>query len=231
MMGTKLRCDVIMLATPQVEEYARYSRLLWTAYCARRDYQFRHYPDRLVLDMHINWSKVEMVRRHLIASNADIVVLVDADTYVCDPDMSLTGMLDQSSQKSMVFAPDTVRYGRFELPLNVLAAATHRTMRLPNAGFIVMENSKFTRQFFDDWLDLARNKFHHLADKHPRNQRVLWQGLFFQYRDKIGLLDKQVRRLQREDQLDRAMHEGCNVAHVSGGLSQSRVEDLIQKFG
>ncbi len=228
MPKSALSCDVIMLATREVDEYAQHSRLLWSKYCTRRGYQFQHYSDRLVPDMHVNWSKIEMVRRHLSKSRAEVVTLVDADTYVCNPNLCLTDILDRASPKSMVFAPDTVKYGWLELPLNVPATIKHGALRLPNAGFIVMENSEFTRQFFDDWLDLARNGLNHLADRHPRNQRVLWQGLYFQNLEKIGLLEGQIRRLQTEDQLDQAMKDGCYVAHVRGGISQAMVERLAR---
>jgi len=225
-----LQCDVIMLATPEIDDYARYSCALWSAYCARRGYQFFRYSERLVADMHINWSKIEMVRRHLAISQADVVTLVDADTYVCNPDMSLTDLLQHASPKTMVFAPDTIRRAVGEFPLNLSAAIAHRAMKLPNAGFIIMENSAFARTFFDDWLALARNSLNHLANTHPRNQRVLWEGLYFQYREKIGLLDGQVRRLQSGDQIDRAMRQGCDVAHVRRPMSPATVDRLMAKF-
>ena len=230
MTEAKLSCDVIMLATPEIDEYSRHSRALWSAYCVRKGYQFHHYSNRMVPDMHVNWSKIEMVRRHLAKSNADVITLVDADTYVCNPDMSLTDMLDNASPKTMLFAPDTTRNGIIELPLNFRAALEHRTMRLPNAGFIVMKNSPFARQFFDDWLDLARHELKHLSDTHPRNQLVLWKGLYFQNKARISLLKGEVRRLQTDDQLDQAMKAGCDVAHVRDGMSHATVERLIQNF-
>lgn len=226
MTQTKKRWDVIMLATSEIDSYARYSRLLWGEYCARNRCQFYHYPETLVPEMHVNWSKIEMARRHLASSEADAIALVDADTYVCNPDMSLTSLLGEHPQKQMVFAQDTIRYGNLELPLDFFSAVFHGTPRLPNAGFILMENSKFARDFFDEWMALAKNELKHLSDRHPRNQRVLWRGLYFQNKDKIGLLDGRVRRLQSEAQVDRAVAEGYDVVHVRGGISQTNVERL-----
>lgn len=230
MTGGKLKIDVIMLATKEIEDYAQYSSALWSMYCERQGYQFHRYVERIVPDMHVNWSKIEMVRRHLSNSEADIVTLVDADTYVCNPDMSITDMLERASPKTMVFSPDTNQTGWMEKPLNFRAALDNRTMRLPNAGFIIIEKSQFAQQFFDDWMDLARNELSHLADIHPRNQRVLWKGLYFQNRDKIALLNKEVRRLGTEGQLNRAMKTGCDVVHFRGGMPQILAERLIEKF-
>ncbi len=229
MSESKLRCESIMLATPEIDEYAQHSCALWSAYCARKGYKFYRYSERLLPDMHVNWSKIEMARRHLAKSRADVITLVDADTYICNADLSLTKLLYRAAPKAMLFAPDTARYGQLELPLNLGAAMAHGTMRLPNAGFIVMENSSFVRQFFYDWLDLARHRLSHLADKHPRNQQVLWRGLYFQNRDKIGLLGGEVRRLQTEDQLDRVLRNRCDVVHVRGGMSRAGVERLMTR--
>lgn len=104
------------------------------------------------------------------------------------------------------------------MPLHFISAISHGTLRLPNAGFILMENSKFTRDFFREWMAFAKNGLKHLSDRRPRNQRVLWRGLYFQNRDKVGLLDGRVRRLQSEAQLDRALAEGFDVVHVRGSL-------------
>lgn len=230
MSSRKKTCDVIMLATPEIDDYAQYSSALWAAYCERKGYNFFRYSERLIPDMHVNWSKIEMVRQHLAKSTADIVTLVDADTYVCNPDLSMNAILERFSSKAMVFSPDTTRNGLIELPLNRQAALEYRTMRLPNAGFIVMRNSEFVRQFFDNWLDLARNELSYLADIHPRNQNVLWKGLLSKHRDQIGLLGGEVRRLQTEDQLGKALRQGCDVAHVRYQISPAGVARLARKI-
>lgn len=229
MTSAGLSCEVIMLATKEIEDYAKYSSELWSKYCDHKGYHFRRYTERIIPDMHVNWSKIEMVRQHLNNSKADVVTLVDADTYVCNLDMSLTDMLERASPKSMVFSPDTCGIGIVERPLNCYAALSNFTRRLPNAGFIIMKNSDFARQFFADWMELARNKLNHLADKHPRNQRVLWKGLYFQNRDKIALLDGEVRRVATEFQIGKAIKQGCDVIHVRGGLPQKGVTRLLQR--
>ncbi|MFY0596607.1 MAG: glycosyltransferase [Cognatishimia sp.] len=230
MSSHKKSCDVIMLATPEIDHYAQHSSALWAAYCDRKGYNYFRYSERLIPDMHVNWSKIEMVRQHLAKSTAEIVTLVDADTYVCNPDLSINAIMKRFSSNAMVFSPDTTRNGPIELPLNKEAAVEYRTKRLPNAGFIAMHNSEFVRQFFDDWLDLARNELSHLADIHPRNQNVLWKGLFFKHRDQIGLLGGEVRRLQTEKQLAKAMREGCDVAHVRYQISPEGVAKLARKI-
>ena len=191
-----------MLATPEVAHYAERTKSSWDRYCRRHGYGFYVTDRKLVHDMHINWTKIEMMRRHLRRSEADWVVLVDADTHVVRQEVTLENIANRYPGKTLLFAWDGVR--RFGMPL----AVNRRGRRLcgvrnvPNAGFIVVRNSPLGRTFFDDWLSLARGRYRHLADIHPRNQNVLWAGLFAQYRECIAVLGGKVARIGTSRILD-----------------------------
>jgi len=219
-----------MLATADIENYARYSRAAWEKFCAARGYGFFHYPDKLLPDMHINWSKIEMARRHLAATKTDMVVLVDADTYVCDPKLQFGAIADSYPDKDIVFSRDCRNIGPFVLPLNYEAALKYKTRKLPNAGFVLIRNTEFSRKFFDKWLDLARNELKALADTHPRNQRVLWEGLYFQNADKIALLDRQVERVRDVGHIGGAIRNGAKVIHVKEGLTEAQARELEDRI-
>ena len=222
--------EVIMLATCDIENYAQYSRTAWEKFCGVRGYCFFHYPDKLLSDMHINWSKIEMVRRHLAATKADIVVLVDADTYVCDPRLDLGAIADSHPDKELIFSQDCRNIGPFVLPLNYEAAFKYKTRKLPNAGFVLIRNTDFSKRFFDKWLDLARNDLKALADTHPRNQRVLWEGLYFQNGNKIALLERQVERIRDIGHITSAIRHGAKVIHVKEGLTESQARELEDRI-
>ena len=222
--------DVIMLATAELEHYACHSVRLWQTYCASRGYAFQRYPDQLLSDMHINWSKMEMVSRHLRQSKADVVVLVDADTYVCPDAVGIEELLEAHQDKQVVFASDCRRLLGVPVPLNIPAVVRYRTPCLPNAGFIAIRNNAFSRWFFDEWLGLARNRLSHLADSHPRNQRVLWNGLYFQNIRNIGLLGRQVQRIYSSRQIASARRQGASFIHVKGGLEGPEARSLIEGF-
>ncbi len=222
--------EVIMLATSDIENYARYSRAAWEKFCAFRGYGFFHYPDKLLSDMHVNWSKIEMVRRHLAATRTDLVALVDADTYVCDPTLHLGAIADSYPGKDLMFARDCRNIGPFVFPLNHEAAFKYKTRKLPNAGFVLIRNTEFSRKFFDKWLALARNELKALADIHPRNQRVLWEGLYFQNKNKIALLDCVVERVRDVAHIAGAIRHGAKVVHVKEGLTEAQVKELENRI-
>ena len=219
-----------MLATSDIENYARYSRAAWEKFCAVRGYGFFHYPEKLLSDMHVNWSKIEMVRRHLATTKSDTVVLVDADTYVCDPNLRLGAIADNYPDRDLLFSRDCRNIGPFVLPLNYEAAFRYKTRKLPNAGFVLIRNTEFSRKFFDKWLDLARNELKALADTHPRNQHVLWEGLYFQNRNKIALLDRQVERVRDVAHIGRAIRHGAKVIHVKEGLTEDQSRELENRI-
>ncbi|WP_337659845.1 hypothetical protein [Anderseniella sp. Alg231-50] len=215
-----------MLATREIEGYALHSRAAWKRFCDDRGYRFFHYGESLLPDMHVNWSKIEMVRRHLSETDAEIVVLVDADTYVCSRDFDLNALAEKYADKDILFAKDCHHLGPFLLPLNFEAAFKYQTRNLPNAGFVVIRNNDFCRQFFDDWLSLSQGQLSGIADRHPRNQRVLWQGLYFKHMKRIGLLDRIVERVRNVAHIPRAIRSGAAVVHVKNGLSQQQADEL-----
>lgn len=192
-----------MLATPEIDFYAAHTTSQWRDYCARHGYHFRLERKRLVPDMHINWSKIELVRRTLAERRYDVVLLIDADTIIADPERRLEALLDDHPGKDLLFCPDTTRRFRLHWPLNFRSVFVCRAWRPPNAGFILMRSGDYARRFFDDWLSLAREgELAKWADVHPRNQNVLWRGLFRRHRSRITVLDREVGRIGVNQALD-----------------------------
>jgi hypothetical protein len=93
-----------------------------------------------------------------------------------------------------------------------------------------MRNNGFSRWFFDEWLDLARNRFADLSNLHPRNQRVLWSGLYFQNIEKLGLIGRQVQRVYSTRQIASARRQGASFIHVKGGLAEPYVQCFMESF-
>ncbi len=216
-----------MLATAELEHYALHSKRLWQKFCHNRGHQFQAYSEILLPDMHVNWSKIEMVRQHLARSTSEMVVLVDADTYVCSQESCLLDLIAPHASKEIVFSGDCRRVAGVPLPTNIPAALRYRTACLPNAGFIAVKNGDFAKRFFDDWLELARGSLSKLANRHPRNQRVLWEGLYFQNLDRIGLFGHQVQRVYSTSAIHTAGRRGAHFVHVKGGLPEQDVQHLI----
>ena len=184
--------DVIMLATPEVESYAWLAKGSWQSYCAQHGYRFTVFDRSLISDLHINWSKIEAVRRTLATSDRSYVLLVDADLVVLRPELPLSHLADNT--KDIVFGSDNLLPRPWPDLRNIAVKLRLRMGSLPNAGFMLARRNDFTRAFFTKWLELARGEMSDWADRHPRNQNVLWRGLVAAHRDHIGILDGRILR-------------------------------------
>lgn len=192
-----------MMATPEIDHYAAGTRLSWERYCVRHGYPFFLYDRKILPDLHINWSRLEMVRERQREGGSDWVVLVDADTFVVDETFTFDRLVAPYAGKDVLFAPDATRRFGAWLPLDLGGFAICRTRRPPNGGFILVRNNDFGRYFFDQWVALARGTLRHLANRHPRTQGVLWRGLYRCHRDCIAVMYGEVVRAGTNRVLDR----------------------------
>lgn len=191
-----------MLATQEIAHYAGATRRSWSSYCRKHGYDFFVGERRILANMHINWTRIEMIRRRLRSSQADWIVLVDADTFVTDDDFTLDRLVAPYAGKDVLFAPDAARRFGMWLPLDLKGFVTCRTRRPPNGGFVVVRNNAFGKYFFDRWLELARGSLRHLADRHPRTQGILWKALYRQHRDRVAVMRGEVVRYGTNRVLD-----------------------------
>ena len=187
--------DVAMLATPEIDYYALGAQENWRAYCDRHGYSFTCWRSVVLDDMHLIWSKVELMRRHLRDMTADWLVVVDADTVVNKPDRTLAALVDAHPGKDFIISEDCSRRWGIPMPLSLKGVVSTRSLRPPNCGFMMVRNSDFGRRFLDEWLENGRGEYSQYADIFPREQWVLWLSLFRQYRQRIAVLGPEVRRV------------------------------------
>ncbi len=196
--------DVAMLATPHIDHYAKATQANWQAYCDRHGYQFVCWHETVLEDMHLIWSKIESMRRHMRDMTADWLVVVDADTVVNRPERELAELVRAHPGKDFIISEDCSRRFGIPLPLSLRGVVSARTLRPPNCGFMMIRNSDFGVRFLDEWLDNGRGKLAHIADVFPREQWVLWLSLFREKRDRIAVLGKEVMRMGNQPLLDRS---------------------------
>jgi hypothetical protein len=205
--------EIVMLSTPEISHYAWLGEASWTNYAKRHGYSFVVCRDKLVPAMHINWSKIELVKRRLANTDATYLLLVDADSVVIDPGLKALPLLPAG--KRIVFSVDQpFPYpGRINIGRRHLLRLLLRQRKLPNAGFMLMQVGDYSQDFFGRWLDLARTSLSEWADIHPRNQNVLWRSLLNSERHHIAILDKQVVRLTHPGQIRHVARLNPFVAH------------------
>jgi hypothetical protein len=172
--------DIMIMATPEIEIYTSRTLPNWELYASRHGYSLHVYDTKPLSEMHVNWSKIEHARRHLQASRADWMVVADADTWVNMPDRSLDEFVDVAERngQDMVFSSDVSNWFGMLFPLNSLGVRECRRWICPNAGFFAVRNNAAGNRFLDNWMKLALGTCADIADTPPRDQWVLWRGLF-----------------------------------------------------
>jgi len=194
--------DVAMLATPHIDYYAGATQANWQAYCDRHGYRFTCWREAVLEDMHLIWSKIEWMRRHMRDMTADWLVVVDADTCVNKPERTLAELVHAHPGKDFIISEDCSRRFGIPMPLSMLAIRSARTLRPPNCGFMMIRRSDFGIRFLDEWLANGRGKYADIADVFPREQWVLWLSLFREQRDHIAVLGSEVMRMGNNSWLD-----------------------------
>lgn len=186
------KIDVMMFATPNLEVYTKLSIATWEKYCEEFGYDFFHYDQPYYDDLHLAWSKIRSVKEHLLATKADYVLMVDADTIPTSLDISVEKLLElfMHEGKQILFQKDgSDRLKYLYFTHNFTISLSQRRWVLPNAGFILMKNNKEVISFYEEWLERAETS--PWASKPPRNQNVLVREMLCQekYNDIVGYID------------------------------------------
>ncbi len=192
-----------MLATPHIEYYAAATRANWQAYCDCHGYEFMCWREAVLHDMHLIWSKIELMRRHMRGMKADWLVVVDADTVVNKPERTLADLVLAHPGKDFLISEDCTRRFGIPVPLSVRGVVSARSLRPPNCGFMMIRACDFGTRFLDEWLENGRGKLSHVADVFPREQWVLWLSLFREQSERIAVLGAEVMRMGNNSLLDR----------------------------
>jgi hypothetical protein len=201
-----LRVHIAMMATPEIEAFAGKTKANWSNYCNKHGYSFTVLDRLLVPNMHLNWSRIELALRILRTDKADWVFLVDADSYVVNPDLRVEELIAKHQNADIIFCRDAICHYGVQFPLNLRAVMYCRSLVAPCAGLFLAKNSSFTRGLLKDWIELANGPLSHLANQHPRNQLVLWAGLYRSNKERIAILGQEILRITSNWQFRRIIH-------------------------
>ncbi|MEQ9467186.1 MAG: hypothetical protein RLN88_07205 [Ekhidna sp.] len=173
--------DILMLSTEHIDAYTKYSIPIWKKYCDIHGYRFCHYGEKLIPDMAFTWSRIKMIQNHFEETEAEYVVMVDADTFLYKDslDLKLESLIEKymTGDKRILFQKDGSERMGIYFSHNIKLSLELRRWTLPNAGFNIMKNCQEVHAFIDAWLDLGQGRLSHLADIHPRTQNILLRGL------------------------------------------------------
>lgn len=150
---------LIQLATSNINSYGRFSIASVLSYCKKYGYKYSVLREKIVDDLHINWTKIQFIKDTLEKSGHDYVVLLDADVVLVNQKKDIHDFIAMGNVRTRIWMPE-------DTPI--------LKPKRPNAGLIIVKNDEEGRAIISRWMDAARNEGSHLADTHPRNQLVYW---------------------------------------------------------
>ncbi len=177
------RIVVVQLATPNIDSYARYSIASVHEYCQLHGYQHFVQRSRTINDLHINWTKIDLLKASLNIP-CDYLVLFDADVVIAKLELNIEGFLKQYANENT----------EIMMPRDTYFAIGKRRKRRPprnirpNAGFVILRNSDVSKAIMQEWMDQARGEGSIYSDMHPRNQLVYWNFVMPKYLDRQVIL-------------------------------------------
>ena len=131
-------------------------------YASKYGYDFKLYEEPLLHDLHINFTKMEIMRRELLNSNIDYTVLFDADISI-KKSIRIENIIDYVSGVDCIAMPKDVVHGIIKGKDSLILRRNSKV----NAGFIIGKNCKRTSEIMGMWISDARGECKDVADIHP----------------------------------------------------------------
>jgi hypothetical protein len=228
MQYKKQKIHIVQLVTPNIDSYAKYSINSFFQYCTKHDIRYSVQRNKTVEDMHINWTKIDVLKNMLtLDQDADIVILVDADTIVLNPEFQLSNfILNHQSFGKHIMMPQDDRTRPWK-------------RKRPNAGFISVTNEQNGREIIEFWLHAAKNQCKHLSDRHPRNQLVYWNCVMPKYESrqvvlplkyfKKGSDDAFIHHFMRSSIVSRSKRMAKVHSEIYGSLDLYAIENKLSQ--
>lgn len=182
----RMKIKVVMLCTPNYRSKAYINQ--YKAYCKKHNYKFVLYEKKLIDNLHINFSKMEMMRRELEKNDDyDYILMTDADISI-KKDIPLEVIIKHLDIKCIAAPLDIVMsliYGNHCLTL--------KQNSIINAGFIIAKNNKCAYNIFNKWIQKSLNECSKHSVVHPRNQNVFDNCIFpFLKKDSLKIIPWQI---------------------------------------
>jgi hypothetical protein len=156
---------IIQLATPNVDEYAKYSIASIRKYARMYGYEYFVQRSKTLQDLHINWTRLDVLSKKMkdFPTGEDCyLVMIDADTVIMNSEKPLTYFIKRYGQN------DTTIFMARDTPFRI------DFKKIPNAGFLIVKNNAAGQSIIKKWIHAAYHEGKQYRDTHPRTQLVYW---------------------------------------------------------
>ena len=154
---------IICLCTSNYDKIGCYGANSLKYYSDKHNYKFTLYRDKIVNDLHINFSKNAIILDACNKYDEDYIVCVDTDIIIENLNIKIESFLDN----------DYILYA----PKDIWVKNGTRGSTI-NMGFSIWKNCERTKYINRIWIEQARSKCKKVANIHPRQQNVFDKCIF-----------------------------------------------------
>lgn len=180
-----LKIRIVMFCTPNYYERGKDGVEFMKKYAAHHGYDFVLHEDRLMDDLHVNFTKMKIMEQETAREDVDFTVMSDAD---------ISGKRIDIPMENVIKASGTGENGVvLSMPKDVVHGARlfgkfykFKQDEPYNSGFMIAKNGKQASEIFADWVSSARNECSEEANHHPNDQRVLKKCVLPKHGNKLS---------------------------------------------
>lgn len=166
---------IVQLATPNIDQYARYSIASVRKYALAHNYEYFVQRSKTLTDVHINWTRLDTLLKkmeEMPEGDDRYAVMIDADTVIINPSLSIEYFIEKYQQE------DTAIFMATDTPFRL------DFKKIPNAGFVIVKNNATGQSIIREWIHAAYHEGRKYKDMHPPTQMVYWNCIEPHYKEK-----------------------------------------------
>lgn len=213
--GAAYKICIYTVATPEINQYSRYSIPIIQKWCEKHGYDFKIVEKSLDPELPINFTKIIAGMMLLANNDYDYIMHIDADAPVVNQDYDIRNLIRTYAHVSCMFSEDCYSASDCSMPGK------------QNSGVFIIKNDLMGKGLLKDWYDSAKHgACKHLVNTFPNCQLVLWNCVVPRYRLFIKTLPYNV--LNGVDGLlvnHLMLHSDANRSRIIGKLYQELVEN------
>lgn len=149
-LGKNVKLHVITLCTENYDKVGCYGANALKRYCDDKGYLFTLYREKMIPDLHINFTKNWITIDALKKTSADYIILIDSDIEIVNPDIKIEDLfLGRNGEVS----PFTVFYAPRDFYDN-----PNESNNKINGGFMIWKKCMRSIILNEMWISFAKNQ-------------------------------------------------------------------------
>jgi hypothetical protein len=207
---------IFMVATPEIQNYAKYTIEVNKKYCERHGYTFRLIDTNLTPDLSVNFSKIQATLDLMEEKDKngrllfDYIMHIDADAIVKEINYEVTNIIAKYLiwPVSFIAGEDCYTSNKCSKPNKM------------NSGVFIVTNSILGKAIMNNWLNSSRNECKELSTQFPSCQLVFTHCTIKKWFFAIRIIPYNTMNGR----------DGLFIEHLMQGKDRERIDEFREEY-